>query len=112
MCELLVDLLDVDVRGLEGRHRERVTIHFECRREVVGCPECGEVARVKDRRAVTLVHLPMNSRPTRIVWHKRRFFCPDPEFPMGSWSGVDTRIAFPRHLVTDRAGRWLIWQIG
>lgn len=31
---------------------------------------------------------------------------------MGSWSEVDTRIAFPRHLVTDRAGRWLTIQIG
>jgi transposase len=112
MCELLVDLLDVDIRSVEGEHRGPLTIHFECRREVVGCPECGVVARVKDRHAVTLVDLPINARPTRVVWHKRRFFCPDPECPMGSWSEVDTRIAFPRHLVTDRAGRWLTWQIG
>jgi transposase len=54
----------------------------------------------------------MNGRATRIVWHKRRFFCPDPDCSMGSWSEVDTRIAFPRHLVTDRAGRWLTRQIG
>jgi transposase len=54
----------------------------------------------------------MNGRATRIVWHKRRFFCPDSDCSMGSWSEVDTRIAFPRHLVTDRAGRWLTRQIG
>ena len=41
-----------------------------------------------------------------------RFFCPDFACPKGSWSEVDTRIAFPRHLVTDRAGRWLTRQIG
>jgi transposase len=112
MCEILVDLLDVSIRGVEGRHREQLTIHFECRRETVGCPECGVVARVKDRHAVSLVDLPMNGRATRIVWHKRRFFCPDFACPKGSWSEVDTRIAFPRHLVTDRAGRWLTKQIG
>ena len=112
MCEILVDLLDVDIKGLEGRHRESVTIHFECRRIDVGCVECGVLARVKDRDRVTLVDLPINGRPTRVVWHKRRFYCPEPECPMGSWSEVDTRIAFPRHLVTDRAGRWLTEQIG
>ena len=112
MCELLVDLLDVSILGVEGRHRGQVTIRFECRRVDVGCPECGVLARVKDRHLVSLVDLPMNGRPTRVVWHKRRFFCPEPECPKGSWSEVDNRIAFPRQLVTDRAGRWLTEQIG
>jgi transposase len=112
MCEMLVDLLDVSILGVEGRHREMVTVHVECRRVVVGCPECGVLAQVKDRHAVTLVDLPMNGRPTRVVWHKRRFFCPDELCPTGSWSEVDTRIGFPRLLVTDRAGRWLTPQIG
>jgi transposase len=109
---MLVDLLDVSILGVEGRHREMVTVHVECRRVVVGCPECGVLAQVKDRHAVTLVDLPMNGRPTRVVWHKRRFFCPDELCPTGSWSEVDTRIGFPRLLVTDRAGRWLTPQIG
>lgn len=67
---------------------------------------------MKDRHAVSLVDLPINGRATRVVWHKRRFFCPDVLCPMGSWSEVDTRIGFPRLLVTDRAGRWLTRQIG
>jgi transposase len=112
MCEILVDLLDVRIKEVQGEHRGPLTIHFECRREIEGCPECGVLARVKDRHAVSLVDLPTNGRPTRIVWHKRRFFCPDFDCPKGSWSEVDTRIAFPRHLVTDRAGRWLTYQIG
>jgi hypothetical protein len=70
------------------------------------------VARVKDRDQVTLVDLPTNGRPTRVVWHKRRFCCPDPDCPKATWSEVDTRIAFSRLLVTDRAGRWLTEQIG
>ncbi len=112
MCELLVDLLDVNIKGVEGVHRGPVTVHFECRRVDVGCPECGVVARVKDRDQVTLVDLPTNGRPTRVVWHKRRFCCPDPDCPKATWSEVDTRIAFSRLLVTDRAGRWLTEQIG
>jgi hypothetical protein len=70
------------------------------------------VARVKDRDQVTLVDLPTNGRPTRVVWHKRRFCCPDPDCPKATWSEVDTRIAFSRLLVTDRSGRWLTEQIG
>jgi hypothetical protein len=69
------------------------------------------LAQVKDRHAVSLVDLPINGRATRVVWHKRRFFCPDALCPMGSWSEVDTRIGFPRLLVTDRAGPWLTRQI-
>ena len=74
MCEMLVDLLDVSILGVESRHREMVTVHFQCRRVVVGCPECGVLAQVKDRHAVSLVDLPMNGRATRIVWHKRWLF--------------------------------------
>ena len=77
VCEMLVDLLDVSILGVESRHREFVTVHFECRRVVVGCLECGVLAHMKDRRQVELVDLPINGRPTRVGWHKRRFWCPD-----------------------------------
>ncbi len=40
-CEVLVDLTDVNILGVESRDREVVTLQFECRRVVVGCPECG-----------------------------------------------------------------------
>jgi transposase len=112
MCERFVDLPDINVRGVEGDYREPLTIHFESRRTVVGCPECGVVARVKDRPLVTLVDLPINGRPVSLVWHKRRFGCWDATCPMGSWTEQDTRVAFARHLTTDRAGRWLTKQVG
>ena len=47
MCEILVDLLDVNITGVEGGHRQPVSVHLECRRVDVGCPECGVLARVK-----------------------------------------------------------------
>ncbi|MGH3733371.1 MAG: transposase family protein, partial [Acidimicrobiales bacterium] len=82
---MMVDLLDVNILGVDSRHRESVTVHFECQREAVGCAECGVLAQVKDRHKVTLVDLPMNGRATKVVWHKRRFFCPDALCPTGSW---------------------------
>ncbi len=112
MCELFVDLPDVTVRGVEGNHREPLIIHFESKRVDEGCPECGVVAQVKDRPLVTLVDLPVNGRPTSLVWHKRRFHCVELACSTGSWTEQDSRIAFARHLTTDRAGRWLTKQIG
>ena len=112
MCERFVDLPDVTVRGVEGGHREPLVIHFESKRVDVGCPECGVVAQVKDRPLVTLVDLPVNGRPTTLVWHKRRFCCVEVACVTGSWTEQDSRIAFARHRTTDRAGRWLTKQIG
>ena len=112
MCERFVDLPDVRVRGVEGNYREPLVIHFESKRVDVGCPECGVVAQVKDRPLVTLVDLPVNGRPTTLVWHKRRLCCVELDCPAGSWTEQDSRIAFARHVTTDRAGRWLTKQIG
>ncbi|HEY5121760.1 MAG TPA: ISL3 family transposase [Acidimicrobiales bacterium] len=112
MCERFVDLPDISVLGIEGKYREPFTIHFESQPAVVGCPECGVVARVKDRPLVTLVDLPVNGRPTNLVWHKRRFHCVELACSMGSWTEQDSRVAFARHQTTDRAGRWLTKQIG
>jgi transposase len=112
MCERFVDLPDIKVRGVEGNFREPLVIHFESKRVDVGCPECGVVAQVKDRPLVTLVDLPVNGRPTSLVWHKRRFHCAERACSTGSWTEQDSRVAFARHLTTDRAGRWLTKQIG
>jgi len=112
MCERFVDLLDINVRGVEGDYREPFVIHFESKRIDVGCPECGVVARVKDRPLVTLVDLPINGRPTTLVWHKRRLCCAEAACSMGTWTEQDSRVAFARHQTTDRAGRWLTTQIG
>jgi transposase len=61
MFERFVDLPDINVLGIEGDHREPLTVHFESRRTVVGCPECGVVASVKDRPLRRLETLPMRA---------------------------------------------------
>lgn len=38
---------------------------------VVPCPDCGAVARAKDRRAVWVRDLPIGGRPVVVCWHKR-----------------------------------------
>jgi hypothetical protein len=61
---------------------------------------------------VALVDLPAFGRPAVLVWHKRRWRCPDPDCDVGSFTEIDARIAAPRARVTDRAGRWVTAQVG
>ena len=112
MCALYVGLPDVRVLGIFARRGQPFTVHVETRREQVGCPRCGVIAQVKDRHGVVFVDLPVHGRAARLVWHKRRFRCGDPDCAMGSWTEEDTRIAPPRVALTDRAGRWVTAQVG
>ena len=57
------------------------------------CPECGIRAHLKDQRIVTLVDLPCFGKCTRLIWHKRRWRCPDADCTNGSWTEEDDRIA-------------------
>ena len=112
MCELLVGLPEVHVLGIEEPPGALLRIHIETRGRQVGCPECGVVAHVKDRPIVELVDLAAFGRPSRLVWHKVRWWCPEPSCPMRSWTEDDRRIAPPRMAMSDRAGRWVTEQVG
>lgn len=111
VCEILVGLPEVNVLGIEERQGS-LEIHVECRTSRPGCPKCGVLAHLKDQRIVTLVDLPCFGRCTRLLWHKRRWRCPDPDCANGSWTEEDERIAAPRLAMTDRAGRWITAQVG
>jgi hypothetical protein len=67
---------------------------------------------MKVRSAVELVDLPCFGRPTRLIWHKCRWRCPEPSCPVGSWTEEDQRIGAPRMAMIDRAGRWVTEQVG
>lgn len=111
MCEILVGLPDVNVLGVLDVE-EVLQVHVECHDTIVACPDCDVRAHLKDQRAVELVDLPCLGRPTMLVWHKRRWRCPNPVCPRRSWSEEDTRIASPRLAMTNRAGRWATVQVG
>jgi transposase len=111
MCEILVGLPEVNVLGAaEGP--SFLEINVECRRDRPQCVGCGRLAHLKDQRVVTLVDLPCFGKPTRLVWHKRRWRCPNPDCASPSWTEEDRRIAAPRLAMTDRAGRWITEQVG
>ena len=111
VCELLVGLPDVDVLGVEEEVGP-IRVHVECRVPRPACSGCGTPGWVKDRPVVELVDLPAFGRAVRLVWRKHRFWCPDSACRVGSWTAEDPRIGAPRLGLTDRAGRWVTFQVG
>lgn len=77
MCALLVGLPDVTVVGLVARSGEPLFVHVEQAVERPWCHRCGGPSKVKDRDRVVFADLPCFGRPTRLVWHKFRLWCPD-----------------------------------
>src|SRR6185437_257470 len=69
---------------------------------VVPCPDCGAVARPKDRRAVWVRDLPIGGRPVVVCWHKRVWCCPHALCPKKTWTEEHPAIE-PRACLTDRA---------
>lgn len=113
MCALLVGLPDVNVLAVDDSNRSGpLRVHVETVAETAGCSSCGTRARVKDRRRVALVDLAAFGRPVVLVWHKRRWFCPDSDCSTRSFTETEARIAAARAKVTDRAGRWMTAQVG
>ncbi|MBR7743800.1 ISL3 family transposase [Phycicoccus sp. BSK3Z-2] len=89
-----------------------VTVTVESATEPMGCPACGVLAHAHGRREVRLVDAPAFGRPTTVVWRKRRWRCPEPACPVGVFSEQDERVARPRALLTVRACRWAIAELG
>ncbi len=59
-----------------------------------------------------MVDLPVFGRPTRLVWSKRRWVCPNPACAVGAWTEQDPQVASPRCALTTRAARWATVQVG
>ena len=97
--------------GAERDDGGRLVVEVESEPTPMGCPACGVVAHGHGRVEVTLVDAPGMGRPVRIRWRKRRWLCPDPGCPVGTFVEQDERIAAPRSSLTTRACRWAIQQI-
>jgi len=108
----MIGLPDITFLAVEDGPGGVGRIHVETVTRSVGCPSCGVPAQVKDRPRVELVDLPLQGRPCRLVWWKRRWMCPDGDCTMGSWTEEDDRIAGPRQLLTSRSARWATLQVG
>jgi transposase len=62
------------------------------------------IARTKGRLRVIIRDLPAFGRRIRLVWSKRRFFCPEDECPQRTWSEHSDELP-DRHVLSARAGR-------
>ena len=83
----------------------------ETPRELVGCPVCGAVASVKDRRTVTVRDLPVGGTPVIIRWRKRVFDCRYALCENKTWTEQHEAIA-SRAVLTERARQWAFEQVG
>ena len=79
--------------------------------DLVGCPECGAVARAKDRRPTWVRDLPIGGRPVVICWVKRIWACPQLLCEQRTWTERHPAIA-PRASLTERARSWAFEQVG
>ena len=61
---------------------------------VVPCPDCGAVARAKDRRPVWVRDLPIGGRPVVVCWYKRVWCCPHALCSKKTWTATDRQVAF------------------
>jgi transposase len=69
---------------------------------VVGCPVCGVLARLHDRRAVRVRDLPAAGRAVTLVWVKRVWRCCEPGCAVQTWTERSEAIR-PRACLTERA---------
>ena len=95
-------------RGSNGRLRVAV----ETTEALVGCELCGTRAVVKDRPRVGLADLPAFGSPVTLMWHKRRWSCPERACEKGSWTEDRPDIAPVRAAMTTRAGLWATREVG
>lgn len=112
VCELLVGLGEVTIRGAVDESSGPVVVHIETRVDRPVCHGCGGSVWVKDQRPVELIDLPAFGRAARLVWHKRRWTCPSVGCAVGSFTESASHIAPARLVMTDRAGRWVTEQVG
>ena len=112
VCELLVGLGDVEVLGVDDEAGGPLRVHIRGRAPRPACERCGGPLWSDGERSVELVDLPAFGRPARLVWHKRRWRCPDRGCGAGTVTEQDPEIAPPREKLTTRAGRWTTRQGG
>ncbi len=88
-----------------------VIIEIETTADVVGCGRCGTRAESQDRMAVEIRDLACFGRPTRLLWRKRRWRCPDGDCDARSWTETSPH-ALSRSVLTRRAGVEACRQVG
>jgi transposase len=79
--------------------------------DLVGCPECGAVAELHDRRPCWVRDLPTAGRPVTVVWIMRVWRCAQVLCPKRTWTETSPVIA-PRSSLTERARAEICRRVG
>jgi transposase len=93
-----------------GRVGDEWELLIETDADLVGCPECGAVAKLKDRRPVWVRDLPIAGVGVVLCWWKRVWRCPQQLCPTKCWTETNGAIA-ARAVLTERARRWAFDQV-
>ena len=79
--------------------------------DLVGCPGCGAVAQLHDRRPCWVRDLPTAGRPVTLVWIKRVWRCVHQLCPTRTWTETSPQIG-ARALLTERARAEVCRRVG
>ena len=91
-----------------GDELEVVVETTACR---VGCPRCGVIAALHDRRATLIGDVDAFDRPARLRWRKRVWRCHEPLCDQVTWTETSDAIA-SRAVLTERARRRACRRVG
>jgi transposase len=72
--------------------------------QVTGCPDCGVLVSLHDRRRSEVRDLPARGRSVTLIWLKRVWHCHEPACPRRTWTETSEHIR-PRSSLTERARR-------
>jgi transposase len=79
--------------------------------DLVGCPSCGAVAELHDRRPSWVRDLPTGGRAVTVVWVKRVWRCAHALCPKRTWTETSSVIA-ARASLTERARAEICRRVG
>ncbi len=85
-----------------GEYAGEVELLVETTESVTGCPRCGVVATLHDRKPRWVRDLPVGGRPVVLVWFKRVWRCGEPTCVQRTWS-ERTEAIRARSVLTERA---------
>ena len=77
---------------------------------LVGLPDVNVIGIEDDHGLPMRVHA--ETTTAVLVWHKRRWCCPDASCDVATFTEAQPAIAAARAGVTNRAGRWTCSQVG
>jgi len=99
-----VVMLGIDgVRVLGAQHADgEVELTVETTTDRDRCPACGVRAHSKGRPVVVVRDVDAFDRRARLRWIKRRWRCPEPACPAGSWTKQHPAVG-ARTVLTERA---------